>query len=109
MLRNIVADFDGVATWPCDEINYILRHGNLFHPSDEFSARQVTPKVKKYIKSTFEKFGESVSADIILEKTCANSLRVKFLNKIFPEAKYIFIVRDGIDATGSAKLRWTAN
>jgi len=108
MLRNIVTDFDGVATWPCDEINYIMRHGNVRHPSDEFSGRHATTKVKKYIRSTFEKFGKSVSAEIILEKTCANSLRVEFLNKIFPEAKYIFLVRDGIDSTGSAKLRWTA-
>ena len=107
MLRNIVADFDGVATWPCDEINYILRHGNLWSPSDEFSERHATLKVNNYLKSTFERFAKSVNAEIILEKTCANSLRVPFLNKVFPQAKYIFIVRDGIDATGSAKLRWT--
>lgn len=107
MLRNIVTDFDGVATWPCDEINYILRHGNVRNPSDEFSARHATSKVKNYIKSTFEKFAKSVSAEIVVEKTCANSLRVPFLNKVFPNAKYIFIIRDGIDVTGSAKLRWT--
>ena len=44
----------------------------------------------------------------MVEKTCANSLRISFVNEVVPEAKYIFIYRDGIDSTGSAKLRWTA-
>ena len=108
MLRDMVTSFKGVKTWPCDEINYILRHGNLLHPTDEFSEKQATPKVKNYLKSTFEKFANDLNAELIIEKTCANSLRVPFLNNVFPEAKYIFILRDGIDATGSAKLRWTA-
>lgn len=38
----------------------------------------------------------------------ANSLRVPFVDRVVPEAKYIYIYRDGIDTTGSAKLRWTA-
>lgn len=108
MLRDLVTSFDGVETWPCDEINYILRHGNVRHPSDEFGAEHATPEVKGYLLSTFEKFGKKFRAKILVEKTCANSLRVSFLNKVFPKAKYIFMVRDGIDATGSAKLRWTA-
>lgn len=107
MLRDIASSFEGIATWPCDEINYIFRHGNLLSPSDEFSERHATLKVISYLRSTFEKFAKSVNAEILVEKTCANSLRVPFLNKVFPQAKYIFIVRDGIDATGSAKLRWT--
>ena len=108
MLRNIVTSFDHVKTWPCDEINYILRHGNVRHPSDEFGAEHARPEVKSYLFSTFEKFGKKIGARILVEKTCANSLRVQFLNAVFPRAKYIFMVRDGIDATGSAKLRWTA-
>ena len=51
---------------------------------------------------------EKYKSEIIIEKTCANSLRVPFVNTVLPDAKYIFIYRDGIDATGSAKVRWTA-
>lgn len=108
MLRDVVTSFSGVETWPCDEINYILRHGNLRHPSDEFSEQQATPQVKRYLNATFDKYAKEFGANILVEKTCANSLRVPFLNAVFPEAKYIFIMRDGVDATGSAKLRWTA-
>lgn len=108
MLRDVATSFDCVATWPCDEVNYILRHGNVRHPSDEFSEQQATPQVKSYLNSTFDKYSKEFGANILVEKTCANSLRVPFLNAVFPDAKYIFIVRDGVDATGSAKLRWTA-
>ena len=108
MLRDVVTSFNGVETWPCDEINYILRHGNVRHSSDVFSAQQATPHVKRYLTSTFDKYANQFGANILVEKTCANSLRIPFLHTVFPEAKYIFIVRDGVDATGSAKLRWTA-
>jgi len=46
--------------------------------------------------------------DYVVEKTCANSLRVPFVDAILPEAKYIFIYRDGVDAVGSAIKRWKA-
>ncbi|KZY73993.1 sulfotransferase [Oleiphilus sp. HI0071] len=108
MLRDVVTSFNGVETWPCDEINYIIRHGNVRHPSDEFSEQQATTLVKSYLNTTFDKYAKEFGANILVEKTCANSLRVPFLHAVFPDAKYIFIVRDGVDATGSAKLRWTA-
>ena len=28
MLRDVLVKLPGVGTWPCDEINYIWRHGN---------------------------------------------------------------------------------
>jgi hypothetical protein len=108
MLRDVLCSFEGVSTWPCDEINYIWRHGNLTYPSDELPEILATSSVKKYIRKQFDWVAEKFDASIVVEKTCANSLRVPFINKIIPNAKYIHIVRDGIDVTGSAKLRWTA-
>lgn len=108
MLRDVLTSFNGVATWPCDEINYIWRHGNVRYPSDEIPVERATPAVKKYIIQRFKNVCEKYSADIVVEKTCANTLRVPFVDAVVPNAKYIFIYRDGIDATGSAKQRWTA-
>ena len=108
MLRDILCNIEGVGTWPCDEINYIWRHGNIHEPSDEFSVDLVTPGVRKYIRMQFSKIAERKGLNWVIEKTCANSLRVSFVNAVVPEAKFIFIIRDGLDATGSAKLRWTA-
>lgn len=108
MLRDVLTSFEGVSTWPCDEINYIWRHGNVRYPSDEIPPERATSAVKHYIQQRFSDIRKQYGADIIVEKTCANSLRVPFVDAVLPDAKYIFIYRDGIDATGSAKERWTA-
>ncbi|GHC35079.1 sulfotransferase family protein [Aidingimonas halophila] len=108
MLRDVLCEFEGVATWPCDEINYIWRHGNVRYPSDEIPAELATPEVQSYIRKRFDWVAGHYRAHTVVEKTCANSLRVPFVDRVVPEAKYIFIYRDGLDATGSAKLRWKA-
>ncbi len=108
MLRDVLTSFQGIGTWPCDEINYIWRHGNVRYPSDEIPADRATPAVSAYIRARFQDIRHAQKADIVVEKTCANCLRVPFVDRILPEAKYVYIYRDGIDATGSAKLRWTA-
>jgi len=109
MLRDMLVRLPGVGTWPCDEINYIWRHGNLRYPSDEFSSDMATPEVQRYIWRQFEKLSQSNDLDVVIEKTCANSLRVDYVDKLLPDAKYVFIVRDGLDAVGSALHRWTAS
>ena len=109
MLRDALCMLPGVGTWPCDEINYIWRHGNVRYPSDEFSADMANAKVQAFVRKQFDSFAVRNDLDILVEKTCANSLRAAFVNRIMPEAKYIFIVRDGIDAVGSALERWKAS
>ncbi|MFC1819119.1 sulfotransferase [Thermodesulfobacteriota bacterium] len=109
MLRDMLIQIPGVGTWPCDEINYIWRHGNLRYPSDEFNPQMATPNVKRYIQKQFGKFAKGRNLCTVVEKTCANSLRVGFVDKIFPDAKYVFIVRDGVDVVGSALKRWKAS
>lgn len=109
MLRDIVCGLPGVGTWPCDEINYIWRHGNLLHSSDEFTPQMARPGVRRYIRGHFDRLARRQALDTVVEKTCANSLRVGFVDAVLPDAKYLFIVRDGMDAVGSARLRWTAD
>jgi hypothetical protein len=108
MLRDVLASFEGICTWPCDEINYLWRHGNIRYPSDEIPAERATQTRKDYIQRRFSDIQNKYNADVVVEKTCANSLRVPFVDAVVPDAKYIFIYRDGIDVAGSAKERWTA-
>lgn len=108
MLRDVLCGFPVIATWPCDEINYIWRHGNVRYPSDELPEANAIPSVQRYIQKQFQWVADTYDANIVVEKTCANCLRVPFVDKVVPDAKYVYIYRDGIDATGSAKLRWTA-
>jgi len=108
MLRNALCEFKGVGTWPCDEINYIWRHGNIHYETDELSCEMATPKVKGFITKEFDEFADKHKLNFLIEKTCANSLRVPFVDRIIPEAKYIFMIRDGMDVVGSASIRWRA-
>lgn len=108
MLRDILCSFDGISSWPCDEINYIWRYGNPSYPSDELPASLAKKNIKQYISKQFDWVQNNYDAKIIIEKTCANSLRLSYVDKIIPDAKYIYIVRDGIDVVESAKKRWSA-
>ena len=107
ILRDTLCNFDGFTTWDCDEINPIWRHGNLSAAHDEFDAAMATTSVKKFIRGAFhQQWLRSGKPQYIVEKTCANSLRIPFIAEIFPEAKFLFIVRDGVDVLASAKKRW---
>lgn len=115
MLRDVLTRLQGLNTWPCDEINYIWRHGNRDFSTDELTVRHASPKVSNFIRTQFssivEELGLSTYPDnqrFIVEKTCANSLRIPFVDAVIPEAKYIFLVRDGRDVIASARKRWQA-
>ncbi len=108
MLRDILCEFNGVGTWPCDEINYIWKHGNIKKLTDELDSSLARLSVKRFVGCEFNNFAEKQKLDFLVEKTCANSLRIPFIDEVIPDAKYVFIVRDGVDAVGSATLRWKA-
>lgn len=108
ILRDVLSSFRGIGTWPCDEINYIWRHCNPRYPSDEFPPEFATARVATYMRKKFDDIRKSQGVNVVLEKTCANCLRVHFVDRAVPNAKYIYIYRDGIDAAISATLRWTA-
>lgn len=109
ILRDILTKKAQLKTWPCDEINYIWRYGNAYHPNDVLKTKNLTPEIKLFINSAFDNIAKKTNAQFILEKTCANSLRVPYVNKILPDAKYLFIRRNGFDAISSAILKWQSS
>ncbi|MGH9243367.1 MAG: sulfotransferase family protein [Acidimicrobiales bacterium] len=108
LLRDIICAFDGFGTWPCDEINYIWRHGNRDAPTDELRPDDARPEVARFIKRAFDKQRRRQGGGAVVEKTCANSLRVSFVDRVMPDARFVYIVRDGRDVVASAMQRWTA-
>jgi len=109
MLRNVLTELSGLGTWPCDEINYIWRHGNAHFPNDEFSPAMASSRVKNYVRKAFESIQRKGPFERVVEKTCANSLRVGFVQAIFPQAQMIHLLRDGRDVVASSFLRWRAS
>jgi hypothetical protein len=109
MLRDVLCSFPGVATWPCDEINYIWRVGHVDFPTDELTPDLVTPKTRAKIRRAFDWVARKYNADVVVEKTCATSLRVPFVEAVLDQPVYVYIVRDGVDAAASATDRWRAS
>ncbi len=107
MLRDLITQVSNFGTWDCDEINPIWYHGNKNHENDVFTKKMATPKVKRFIQNEFRKISKSLKVHNVVEKSCANSLKVPFINEIFPNAKFVFIYRDGRDSTASGLLEWT--
>ncbi len=108
MLRDVLVRLPQFGTWPCDEINYIWRHFNTRYPSDEFPPELARSEVIGYIRNQFDKRARTNQRPWLVEKTCANSLRVDFVDAVIPEARYLFIYRDGYDVVASAMKRWKA-
>lgn len=106
MLRDALCGLQGFTTWPCDEINYIWRHGNVRTHHDELTPDQATARVRRYIRGQFARRGRT--GEQVVEKTCANSLRVAFVERVLPQARFVWIIRDGRDAVPSMQRRWHA-
>lgn len=107
MLRDALTAVPGFATWPCDELNGMWRHGNAAWPDDALPAALATAPVARFIRHRFERFWRrSGRPPFVVEKTCANTLRVPFVDAVLPEAVFIHICRPGPDVAASAARRW---
>lgn len=107
LLRGVLASHPEVVCFP-REINYIWRHGNTRFPTDELKPHHARPKVVDYIRGRFEDLRVSRGGARVVEKTCANVLRIDFVHAVFPEACIIHVVRDGRAVAESARRRWQA-
>jgi len=110
MLRDALCALPGFATWDCDEINPIWKHGHLHsHPHDDLPPTLANPAARAFVRTRFDRLAHATGAQVVVEKTCANSVRVGYLRALLPEAEFIFIRRHGADAVASAITRWRSS
>jgi hypothetical protein len=76
-------------------------------PDDCRRAKDASDEVKQYISNAFDDFQRRIGCDIVVAKTPGSCLKVPFLLELFPDAKFIHIVRDGRDATLSIHREWS--
>lgn len=73
---------------------------------DEFDEKDATDTVKNYIRNKFVKYQRQHGDGIIVEKTPHNILRIPYVRAIFPEAHFLYIVRNPLSFVSSVELKW---
>lgn len=87
------------------EPRLIWRHGNE-RKSDLLLLADARPEVVAHIRERFAQETIGQGKRRFVEKSPQNSLRVDFVNRVFPDAKIIHILRDGRDSTLSIHDHW---
>lgn len=108
-LRDLICKSSLFATWPCDEINYAWKYTNKSYPYDDLSITHLNKRVFNYLHRMFNRLEcKHKGARYIVEKTCANCLRIPFVDGLFQDSCYIYIRRDPHDVLLSMLQRWRA-
>lgn len=102
--RTALSQANNVNYW--GEPNHIWMHGHAYRGHDELSADDASESVKQYIRGRFDERFQQTGAQVLLEKTPANCMRLPFVREVFPEAKYIHLIRDGRSVVRSAMKEW---
>jgi hypothetical protein len=107
LLYAILRDSSQLAHWP-GEAHEVWEAD--YHPamreweSNALGASDLTPKAASRIRSQF--FLTAGPRKRLVDKTPRNSLRVDFVNALFPDARFVFLQRDGRDNINSLINAW---
>ena len=106
ILRSILGSHPRLSVVPYD-INYVWTMGNFDLGHDELEPADLKPEIRDFIRNFIEKFNTGGPHGRVVEKTVSNTLRVPFVDAVFPAAQYVVIVRDGRDVAASAREQWS--
>jgi len=81
-----------VATEP----RLIWKYGND-QKSDALKAEDARPEVIAHIRSRFAKIVRQQGKQRLIDVTPGNSLRLEFVNQVFPDCQFVHFIRDGVD------------
>ena len=104
IVQQVMATHPEVVDWYEPRTLWLYADPGRSH--DEFDERDATDKVKRYIRRQFLKFQQQNGDRIVLEKTPANILKIPYVRAIFPEATYLFIVRNPFSFISSVEMKW---
>jgi hypothetical protein len=107
LLYSILRRSSHLANWP-GEAHEVWEAD--YHPalrgwdSNQLTAADLTPQAATRIRRRF--FLAVGNKRRLIDKTPRNSVRVPFVNELFPDATYVFLRRDGRDNTNSLINAW---
>jgi hypothetical protein len=104
VVQNVVGAHPDIEPWYEPRTLWLCADPGRRH--DEFDESDASDKVKRYIRKQFLKFQKQHGNRIVMEKTPANILKIPFVHEVFPEATYLFIVRNPFSFISSVELKW---
>jgi len=103
MLRDLLASHQDIGKIPFD-INFVWKYNFKHVTHDALKVDQINTKSSEFAKKYI---GKRLKGNkFIVEKTVSNTLRVNYLKNLFPEAKFIYLIRDGRDVIESVNRQW---
>lgn len=102
LVRDLLAEHPAISATPYD-INYLWRIGNEPAPDDQLDA-PLPRRAVELVSAQLDK----APTNLVVEKTVSNCLRVPAIAAAFPNAEFVFLIRDGFDVTESAMRQWVA-
>lgn len=100
-LGRVIENHESVVCW--EENNNIWTWGNTHKPDDVLTEKDVTPKIKNYLREQFDLYLTKHSGNRVCDKTPRNCLKIPFIHKIFPDAKFVMLLRDGRSVINSTR------
>jgi len=93
-----------------NEINDLWKKQFLFMKSDEITSGIITEKKVFKTRNNFNSLlNKKQSKEYLLEKTASNCLRLDLVYRVFPNAKFIHISRDGKAVSVSVRKKYFGN
>lgn len=85
----------------------IWKFGNAYKTHDILTVNNTNQESINHIIHAFNSFAISSGKKRLMEKHPSNCLRIPFIDHVFPDAKFVHLIRDGRDVALSAKVEWT--
>lgn len=104
VLGNILNCHKQIAEWY--EPYYMWAFFLGTHEDDVWEPAFLTPRARRGIIREYHSFQKKSGKELIVEKTPGHAFHVRLISEIFPDAKWIHLLRDGRDATLSIHREW---
>jgi hypothetical protein len=104
IMRDVLAAAAEVGAVPYD-VNFVWTYGHQSVPDDVLSPDRVNERKRRFVSGYLDRYAAGAPRTVI-EKTVGNSLRVPYVQAMFPDASFVHLVRDGVDAVESSRRQW---